>query len=127
MKYQTIVLDVNKPALKQVKVPLESDYGVAVKVCKDGQYVEDATFALDGLSAASTRNGWQLFELSSGPEPRTKTLSAVAYLPKGSTHCGMTGTKTLENQQQFPVSLYADFPLSDAGLGDFAKLDAPKT
>lgn len=28
MKYQTIVFDVNKPTLKQVKVPLESDYGM---------------------------------------------------------------------------------------------------
>lgn len=35
MKYQTTIFDVNKPTLKQVKVPLESDYGVAVKVCKD--------------------------------------------------------------------------------------------
>ena len=35
MKYQTKVFDVNKPTLKQVKVPLETDYGVAAKVCKD--------------------------------------------------------------------------------------------
>ena len=28
MKYQTIVFDVNKPTLKQGKVPLESDYGM---------------------------------------------------------------------------------------------------
>lgn len=48
-------------------------------------------------------------------------------MPKGSTHYSMTSTKTLENQQPFPVSQYADFPLSDAGLGDFAKLDATET
>lgn len=66
MKYQTIVFDINKPTLKQVKVPLESDYGVAVKVKKNGQYVEDATVTLDGEQPSGAYNGWSLFQLSAG-------------------------------------------------------------
>lgn len=61
MKYQTTIFDINKPTLKQVKVPLESDYGVAVKVKKNGQYVEDATVTLDGEQPSDAYNGWSLF------------------------------------------------------------------
>lgn len=64
MKYATIEYDFNRPTLKQVKVPLESDYGVAVKAKKDGQYVEDATFTLDGEQPSDVYNGWSLFQLA---------------------------------------------------------------
>lgn len=75
MKYQTIVFDVNKPTLKQVKVPLESDYGVAVKCLKDGQYVEDATFTLDGEQPSDVHNGWSLFQLSADSEQVAQCLT----------------------------------------------------
>lgn len=75
MKYQTIVFDINKPTLKQVKVPLESDYGMAVKVKKNGQYVEDAIVTLDGEQPSGAYNGWSLFQLSAGSEQAAERLS----------------------------------------------------
>lgn len=130
MTYKTLEYDMNSPCLKQVVEPLDSTYGLAIRIVKDGQVVPlsaQGDIVVDGQDSFRLKNTWQLFELSSGSEPQTKTLSVVAYVPKGSTHYGMTGTKTLENQQPFPVSQYADFPLSDAGLGDFARLDASST
>ena len=130
MKYQTIVFDVNKPTLKQVEVPLDSAYGLAIRVVKDGQVVPlvaQGDIVVDGQDSVGLKNTWQLFELSSGSEPQTKTLSVEAHAPKGSIHYGMVGTETLVNEQPFPIGMYADFPLSDAGLGDFARLDALST
>lgn len=77
MKYQTIVFDINKPTLKQVKVPLESDYGVAVKVYKDGQPVS-ADLSVGSVACTEGPNGWKLAELSSGNTPTTKYLPVEA-------------------------------------------------
>ena len=63
MKYSTINYDSNRPMPNVVKAPTNSDIGVAIKVWKDGQEI-DAGLSVNGISAASTRNGWQLFELS---------------------------------------------------------------
>lgn len=63
MKYSTINYDSNRPMPNVVKAPTNSDIGVAIKVWKDGQEI-DADVSVDGLSASSTRNGWQLFDLS---------------------------------------------------------------
>ena len=40
MKYSTLEYDMNRPSIKVINVPLDSDYGVAVKVFKDGQLIE---------------------------------------------------------------------------------------
>lgn len=77
MKYSTINYNLNTPMPKVVKAPLNSDIGVAIKVWKDGQLL-DTDLSVDGLSATSTRNGWQLFELSSGSTP-CFTKHEVAY------------------------------------------------
>lgn len=130
MKYYTLEYNMNCPCLKQVVEPLDSTYGLAIRIVKDGQVVPlegQGDIVVDGNDGVRLLDTWQLFELSSGSEPQTKMLSVGAYVPKGSTHYSMTSTKTLENQQPFPISLYADFPLSDAGLGDFAKLDGAET
>ena len=68
MKYKTLEYNMNYPCLKKVVEPLESTYGLAIKVWKDNSIV-DAGISVGGLSATSTKNGWQLFELSSGSVP----------------------------------------------------------
>lgn len=76
MKYSTINYDSNRPIPNVVKAPLNSDIGVAIKVWKDGQLL-DADLSVDGLSATSTRNGWQLFDLSTGSDQGRKEYSVV--------------------------------------------------
>ena len=130
MTYKTLEYDMNSPCLKQVVEPLDSTYGLAIRVVKDGQVVPlvaQGDIVVDGQDSVRLKNTWQLFELSSGSEPQTKTLSVEVHAPKGSIHYGMVGTETLVNQQPFPMGMYADFPLSDAGLGDFARIDASAT
>lgn len=66
-QYYTIDYDLNRPTNKIVSAPLNSDFGVAIKVWKDGQLL-DADLSVDGLSATSTRGGYQLFDLSTGSD-----------------------------------------------------------
>ena len=78
MKYSTINYDSNRPIPNVVKAPLNSDIGVAIKVWKDGQLL-DTDLSVDGLSATSTRNGWQLFELSTGSDYGRKEYEVRAF------------------------------------------------
>lgn len=78
MKYSTINYDSNRPIPNVVKSPLNSDIGVAIKVWKDGQLL-DADLSVDGLSATSTRNGWQLFDLSTGSDQGRKEYEVRAF------------------------------------------------
>ena len=120
MTYKTLEYNMNYPFFKQVTVPLESTYGIAVRIVKNGQVLPllaQDDIVVNGQSGVGTQGTWQLFQLSSGSVPQTKMLSVNAYVPKDSTHYSMVGTQTLN----------ANFPLSDAGLGDLARLDAPST
>ena len=78
MKYSTINYDSNRPMPNLVKAPLNSDIGVAIKVWKDGQLF-DTDLSVDGLSATSTRNGWQLFDLSTGSDYGRKEYEVKAF------------------------------------------------
>lgn len=73
MKYKTVTFDANRPIPQQITEPLNSNYGVAVKVYKDGQLV-DADLSVDGKNAKELVDGWKAVELSSGTFPATKTL-----------------------------------------------------
>lgn len=78
MKYSTINYDSNRPIPNVVKAPLNSDIGVAIKVWKDGQLL-DTDLSVDGLSATSTRNGWKLFDLSTGSDYGRKEYEVRAF------------------------------------------------
>lgn len=95
MKYQTLEYNMNSPCLLQVVEPLDSTYGLAVRVVKNGQVMpllDQGDIFVDGQSGVGTRGTWQLFELSSGSEPQAKMLSVDALVPRGSTHYSMVGT-----------------------------------
>lgn len=77
MEYKSIAFDMNKPIVQQIKVPLNSAYGVAVKVYKDGQLVS-ADLSVDGIAASDGPNGMKLVELSSGDIQTMKKLNVVA-------------------------------------------------
>ena len=78
MKYSTINYDSNRPIPNVVKAPLNSDIGVAIKVWKDGQLL-DTDLSVNGLSATSTRNGWKLFDLSTGSDYGRKEYEVRAF------------------------------------------------
>ena len=71
MKYATIEYDFNRPSNKVLKEPLDSDYGIAVRVWKDGELVE-GDLSVGGISATTTTDTWKLFDLSTGSIPCTK-------------------------------------------------------
>ena len=74
MKYATIEYDFNRPSNKVLKEPLDSDYGIAVRILKDGELVE-GDLSVDGISATTTTDTWQLFDLSTGSTPCTKNYT----------------------------------------------------
>lgn len=74
MKYATIEYDFNRPSNKVLKEPLDSDYGIAVRVWKDGELV-DGDLSVGGNSATTTTDTWQLFDLSTGSTPCTKNYT----------------------------------------------------
>lgn len=78
MKYSTINYDSNRPIPNLVKAPLNSDIGVAIKVWKDGEQIE-IPLSVGGLSATSTRNGWQLFDLSTDSDYGRKEYEVRAF------------------------------------------------
>lgn len=78
MKYFTLDYNQNAPTPKCIKVPVNSEYGVAVKVYKDGQLVS-ADLSVDGVACVEGFDGWQLAELSSGNVETMKTLDVTAY------------------------------------------------
>lgn len=67
MKYFTLDYNMNAPTPKCIKVPVNSEYGVAVKVYKDGEEVDVKPGELSvGSQAASGQvNGFNTVELSS--------------------------------------------------------------
>ena len=78
MKYFTLDYNANAPTPKCIKVPVNSEYGVAVKVYKDEQLVS-ADLSVDGATCTEGPDGWQLAELSSGNVQMMKMLDVTAY------------------------------------------------
>ena len=73
MNYKALTFDMNKPIPQQITEPLNSDYGVAVKVYKDGQLI-DADLSVDGVACEEGFDGWKLAELQSGNVETMKTV-----------------------------------------------------
>lgn len=73
MKYYKLEYDMNRPSTKCLPVPTNSDYGVAVKVFRNGELV-NGDLSVGGLSAM-TRGDWKLVDLSSGSD------EGIAELP----------------------------------------------
>jgi len=67
MKYFTLDYNANVPTPKCIKVPVNSEYGVAVKVYKDGEKVDVKTdeLSVGGQAASGQVNGFNTVELSS--------------------------------------------------------------
>jgi len=94
MKYKTLTFDANRPIPQQITEPLNSDYGVAVKVYKDGQLV-DADLSVDGVACVEGFDGWKLCELTTNREEGTKKINvAVEKQPTVYAELNTTKTKT---------------------------------
>lgn len=66
-QYYTINYDLNRPTNQIVTAPLNSDFGVGVKMWRDGSAL-DSDITVGGIASSGTRGGYQLFDLSTGSE-----------------------------------------------------------
>ena len=66
-QYYTIDYDLNHPTNKIVSAPLNSNFGVGVKMWRDGSAL-DSDITVGGIASSGTRGGYQLFDLSTGSE-----------------------------------------------------------
>ena len=73
----------NQPTVKQITVPLNSTFGVAVKVTKDGEAAEIAKdeLSVGGLSAVSQIDGYNIYELSSGDAGQMSRINVEVDKP----------------------------------------------
>ena len=126
MKYSTLEYDMNRPSTKVINVPLDSDYGIAVKVFKDGQLIQPSLIVGGQEQLTGTRADWQLFELSSGSVP-CKKLMEVQAAEVIETHLGHTWTEHVENEYDEPDEFNTYFPLSVLFEEDTLRLEASKT
>lgn len=80
MNYYTIDYDVNRPMANQMTVPMNSEYGIGVRIIKDNEpmNLEMGELSVNGISATSQVNGYNLYELSSGNDTGTNTLEVEA-------------------------------------------------
>lgn len=92
MKYYKLDYNANQPSNKQISVPTDSVYGVAVKIEKDGSVLTGETNIGD-LSATTTRGGYDLFDLSAGSTP-SMTKKEISI----TTSSTIDGTETLEQK-----------------------------
>lgn len=80
MKVQTLDYNLNQPMAKQITVPLNSTFGVAVKVYKDGEEVDvkPGELSVGGQAASGQVNGFNTVELSSDNSIGMKQLEVEA-------------------------------------------------
>ena len=64
-QYYTINYDLNRPTNQIVSAPLNSDFGVGVKMWRNGSEL-DSDITVGGIASSGTRGGYQLFDLSTG-------------------------------------------------------------
>lgn len=123
MKVYTNKFDLAKPITNQITVPLNSDYGVAVKVKKDGEYVEGASVTVDGKNADELADGWKVVELTSGNAPVTKTLD-VEVSKDTTLYVDKQEVVSKANAVPFPVTHSIYIPLSaEIPDGTFVKTE----
>lgn len=111
MKYKTITFDANKPIMNQITEPLNSVYGIAVKMKVDGQYVDIDSLSVDGTPSIETRNGWTLTELSTGSTPDLKLMDVEIGAVK-KEHVEIDETQEIKNIAPFPTNITMTVPLS---------------
>lgn len=83
MKIYTAEYNASTPTEKKVSVPLNSDYGLGVKVKVNGEEVRfkegELKFVTDGAElSAKDVDGWQEAEFTSSSESKTKAVDVVA-------------------------------------------------
>ena len=80
MKYFTIDHDMNRPMPNQINVPLNSEYGIGVRVFKNEQPIELGMdeLSVNGMSAVTQVGGYNLYELSSGDVQTMNTIDVIA-------------------------------------------------
>lgn len=126
MKYSTIVLDANKPTLNEITVPLNSQYGVALAVKKNGAiiYPTEGFITIDSEAGFDTLNDWTQFQFESGNVPRIYKKTVVAH-KENTAKLEINGlTSTGTNTMPFPLSINVDFLLSDYYSGSSTTLEA---
>lgn len=83
MKYKIIECDMARPSAQSITVPLNSQYGVAVRVKENGTSVTVPTGGLKvgGFSPTETISDMSLFKFSSGTIPKTNSMNVEVALP----------------------------------------------
>ena len=64
-KYYTIDYDLNRPTNKIVSAPLNSNFGVGVRMWRNGSAL-NSDIKVGGIASSGTRGGYKLFDLSTG-------------------------------------------------------------
>ena len=78
MQYKTMIFDANRPVVQSITEPLNSGYGIAVKVKKDGEFLPYEQVKVDGKGSNANRDGWACFELETDNEVGVETISIEA-------------------------------------------------
>lgn len=67
-QYYTIDYDLNRPSNKIVTAPLNSNFGVGVRMWRDGSVLDSDITVGGNASTGVRRGGYQLFDLSTGSD-----------------------------------------------------------
>lgn len=92
----------NRPSTKSLQVPTNSDYGVAVKVYRNGELV-NGDLSVGGLSA-TTKGDWKLVDLSSGSDEGIGELDVELNVPP--TACENISTDNTSEATQISETNY---------------------
>lgn len=111
MKYKAVTFDANRPIPQQIMEPLNSDYGVAVKVYKDERLV-DADLSVDGVTCVEGFDGWKLCDLSTNSEEGTKKI-IVAVDKQPTIYTELNTTKTITGGSPVPIPVAKKFDVID--------------
>lgn len=67
MEIQTIEYNTNQPVNQQITVPINSIYGIGIKVSKDGEALSCGMdeLTINGISATTQSNDYNIYVLSS--------------------------------------------------------------
>lgn len=110
MKYYKLEYDMNRPSVRQLNVPTDSDYGVAVKVYRNGELL-DGDISVGGLSATEGSGDWQLVKLESGSTATTGKLDVDFHKPS-TLEGDFTGEISAENSKTRPKNVAVAIPIS---------------
>lgn len=83
MKYKIIECDLARPSAQSITVPLNSQYGIAVRVKENGTSVAVPTGGLKvgGFSPTETISDLSLFKFNSGARQKTSAMDVKVNLP----------------------------------------------